>query len=217
MVVVRLGASARQRPNLCSAFIWRRTAKACPHRYCRPTVSTFILPRAVFDARQRAFALRATKSARQCDFTVQNSVVCPVEKRTTKTLSCVFVPLSCARGARQTPVSCSICSTLGTEAIRYSSPFGAPACHLRSVALSPISFYFLSHARNRSWVMTTQPTINSQIQLPPSTRRRPSPPHRRRAPPPRLTPPRSKVSAGATDASPPLASSPRVDSSPPQS
>jgi hypothetical protein len=192
MVAVRLGASARQRPpNLCRVFIWKRMAKACPHRYCRPTISTFILRRAIFDARQRVFAVRATKSAWQCDFTVQNSVMCPVEKRTTKTLSCVFVTLSCARGARQTPVSRSVCSTLGTEAIRYPSPFGAPACHLRSAALSPISFYFLSHARNRSWVMTTQPTVNSQIQLPPSTRRRPSPLHRRRATPPRPTLPRS--------------------------
>jgi hypothetical protein len=44
--------------------------------------------------------------ARQWDFTVQNATVPfavrPDEKRTAKSLPCVFVPLPCASGARQT-------------------------------------------------------------------------------------------------------------------
>jgi hypothetical protein len=55
--------------------IGRHTTKTCPHCFCRPAISTFILLCVVIDASQRVFAVRVKKCAQQRFFAVKNSAV----------------------------------------------------------------------------------------------------------------------------------------------
>jgi hypothetical protein len=106
---MRLGEAHDKDQIFVVCFIWRRTAKARLRHFRRPAISTFILPCAVFNAWQRAFAVRATKSARQRSFAVQKSTVQP--------LSCVF-----EKNARQ-----RLCHAFGKPWVSCSDFYLMPA------------------------------------------------------------------------------------------
>jgi hypothetical protein len=97
---------ARQRGLFAVRFSLRRTAKRVTRRLVPAPSIAFVCRASWKNARQRLFTVhcqtwRTAKTLYRAKCYRAPFAVCPDEKRTAKCLPCVFGPLPCARGARQ--------------------------------------------------------------------------------------------------------------------